>query len=668
MSIDLGDEQVDLESIECIEALSTQFTIMVDVLATLEVDLHPHLGKACSLSVKEDGKVLRYFHGLLVSGDYHSEGKSGHRYRLTLKPFAYFMSQNRDMAIFQNKNALDIIKDVFKSSGISDVEYECAVDLPMRLYCVQYQESDFAFISRLMEEEGIYYFFRHEKDRHVMVLCDAPHAHKDGKPASLVYNPQAKGLFAAESEDWGKGQHFLQSWHERVSTTGEAKVTIRDFDFKVPDKPLHSTKSGELEHPNDNREVYHYPGRFSFEQGNKEDQETIGQDRSERLLHGMRSQRRVFTGTSQASGLSVGTKMTISKHEEVPRMEGAYLITSTYHSIAAETYRTGEMMYEDEFNVRFEAIPAATFFQPPHVTPRPVVTGLESAVVTGPTGWDDIYTDEFGRVKVRFHWDRANTPGEKSTCWIRVSQTGGLGNLILPRIGHEVLVDFLGGDPDRPLVVGRVFNKSNMPIYKLPEEKTKALWATKTWNKQGDYPDTMTLDSGDLGRNEIRFDDNGGKEEIFIHANRDMKTRVRYQESHHVGNDQEIKIGKDRNEEVMKNETVKIHENRTSKIDKSETLDIGENQKLTILGAQTTEITKNYKITTHAEYILKADTKITLQVGPSKIVMDNLGITISAPNKVDISGGLEFKASAMDATLSGGMTHVTGGMVKINSG
>ena len=226
-----------------------------------------------------------------------------------------------------------------------------------------------------------------------------------------------------------------------------------------------------------------------------------------------------------------------------------------------------------------EAVPAKVVWQAPRTTPRPIVHGLETAIITGPEG-EEIFTDEYGRVKVRFHWDRSGSPGEKSTCWMRVSQTGGLGNIILPRVGHEVLVDFLGGDPDRPLVMGRVFNRNHMPIYPLPDNKTIALWRTKTYGQSGNYSPGQDLDTGKPRANELRFEDKGGKEEVFIHAERDLKTRVRYKESHHVGCDQEIMIGHDRTEEVEHDEQVRVKNNRDHTIDNNDTLTVGNDLKI----------------------------------------------------------------------------------------
>lgn len=605
MTIDVG-EQVVLERIQATEGLSRPFAIAAEILAPLEIDIQPHLGKPATLTVLEDEEVLRHFHGLIVSAEYLKESPSGHHYRLGLEPWTYFLAQNRDMAIFQDLTTTEILKQIFEAAGVSDVDYShLSKPRVPRGYCVQYGESDFAFVSRLMEEEGIYYFYRHEADRHVMVLCEGPDCHAPGQPAKLEYNQNAISVFASDSKQRFASQiSVLQSWKERVSTTARNKVTYRDFDFESPDQPLVATQAAAGSHPRDDREIYHYPGRYVREKTGRDDQTKAGEARSQTVLDGSRADRRVFSGTSQAGALSCGTLVDVANHPAA-RMNGSYLITGTFHSIAAETYRSGEREGEEDFNLRFEAIPAATPFQPPQTTERPTTKGLESAIVTGPAG-ETIYTDEYGRVKVRFHWDRKGTPGEKSTCWIRVSQTGGLGNVILPRVGHEVLVDFLNGDPDRPLVVGRVFNQSHMPTYDLPANKTRALWRTLRYGDTGAYPDTRPLDSGAPGANEIRFEDKGGSEEIYVHAERVMTTRIRFDETHQVGHDQSELVGYDRTAEVGHDEHSQIGNDRTTAVKINDTLTVG--QKLEITAGE----------------------HIKLTVGTSTVLIDGTSISVIA--------------------------------------
>jgi type VI secretion system secreted protein VgrG len=653
LSIDLGGEQVFLERVEATESLSRPFVVSVDIIAPLgELDLLPHLGKPVLVTLSQDDELQRYFHGFAVEGEFVRESPEGFHHRLLLRPWTYFLSQNRDFAIYQELTALDIIKRVLDEAGVSDVDYtRLSRPLSKRIYCVQYGESDFNFISRLMEEEGLYYFFSHQSDRHILVLCDSPNSHVDGKPPLLIYNPLTMSVFNTDSaaRTDASRQFYAQSWVERVATGAESKVTNRDFDFEKPERPLQAEAEGPAAHPRDSQEVYFYPGRYT--------RESDGKRLGTVALDALRAQRKSYSGRSQASGLSCGTKVAISDHP-LARLDDSYLITHTFHAITAERYRTGAGGDEDPFNVLLGAVPADTPWRAPQVTPRPVVKGLESAIVTGPAG-EEIFTDEYGRVKVRFHWDRSDSPGEKTTCWMRVSQTGGLGNIILPRIGHEVLVDFLGGDPDRPVVVGRVFNKSQMPIYGLPENKTRALWRTKTYKEKTPvHSKAKKLDTGDPGVNEVRFEDKSGKEEVFIHAQKDMNTRIRDLESHHVGRDQEIMIGHDRQEKVENDEKIKIGGNQTEEIVKNRKVKIGSNDELEIKG--------KLKVKAGTTIEIEAGTSITLKVGSTVVKLDPTSIKLDS-TMITTTGKATVEVKSPMTTVKGdGILTLKGGLVLIN--
>lgn len=643
MSIDVGDEQVVLERVESQERLGQPFTVTASIISPLELDLQPHLGKPVALAVLEDGELLRRFHGLLTTGEYLKESPSGHHYRLTIQPWTYYLGQNRQMAIFQDKTAVEIIKQVFEEAGVQDVDYTRLVRPRVtRGYTVQYRESDFAFASRLMEEEGIYYFFQHDADRHVMVLCESPASHQPGKIARLRYNANAVSVFSTNSKSrFDRQQEYLQSWTERVSSTGQARVTVRDYDFESPDQPLASESIGEGGHARDDREIFVYPGRYTREKTGRGDQEQTGRERGETLLAAQRAGRRIFTGQSQAAGVTTGYRLDVAEHP-AERMNGSYLVISAFHSIAAESYRSGTQEDEEPFNVRFKAIPAETTFQSPPETPRPRAQGLETAIVTGPPG-ETIFTDEYGRVKVRFPWDRASTPGERSTCWIRVSQTGGLGNVILPRVGHEVLVDFLDGDPDRPLVVGRVFNKAHMPVYDLPANKTRAVWRTLTYGDSGQYPESEALDSGqNRTSNEIRFEDRGGQEELFVHAERDMNSRVRFDHTHHIGHNQDRRVGLDRTTTIGRDDTKAINGKRDTHVLKTDSLLVD--------GALAIESKEAITIRVKNSQITIGPNSIVIQ-SPNVVVQANEQVVVNAEAKTAINGKGEL-------VLNGGTTNI----------
>ncbi|MDB5695594.1 MAG: Phage-related baseplate assembly protein [Sphingomonas bacterium] len=663
MTVDLGGEQVVLERARFREKLGQPFELQIDIIAGLgEIDLLPHLGKPIAVAMYEDEDLMRHFHGLISAGEFTHESQTGFHYRLVARPFTWWLAHNRDMAIFQDLSVPDIIEKVFGAAEVSDYELKLSRSYQPRTYCVQYRESDFTFVTRLMEEEGIYYYWRHAKDKHTMVLCDGPSAHEAGEPASLEYSTTTGSVHKVGSGARGGHDHFLEKLGEKVSSGGEALVTRRSFDFEKPERALQAQANERGEHPRDDREVYDYPTRYV--------DEGRGRALADVEMATLRRDRQVYLGRTRAISLACGTKLAVGQHPAA-RLNQSYLITQTEHVIQAEEYRAHDDAdkdtEEEETHVQFHAIPATTGFHSASVTPRPVVQGLETAIVSGPSG-EEIFTDEYGRVKVRFHWDRAGTAGEKSTCWIRVAQFGGLGNIILPRVNQEVMVDFLHGNPDDPIVMGWVFNKAQMPVYALPENKTRALWRTRSYpgGKSTTFPETMKLDTADQGANELRFEDKSGEEEVFFHAEKDMNTRIRHDSTLKVGHNEDTVIGLDRTDEVKRDETTLIGKNQkltvkgdqTETIEAKRTIEVKANDKLTVGQSQVIEVGTTIKMT--------ANSSITIQVGGSKITMNAGGITIDAPT-VTVKGQATAKlTSPMTAVEGSGINKITGGLVLIN--
>lgn len=645
LEIELGDEQVELIRLEATEGLAQPFFISVELLATLgEFDLLPHLGKTAAVSVLEDDVLLRHFHGTIVEGEYLHDHDGRAVYRLTLRPKTHLMENNRNYRIFQDKTVRQILEEVFAEHSI-DVDYgQMSGGARKRSYCVQYGESDFGFLSRLMEEEGIYYFFRHSEAKHEMVLCDEPGSHVEGAASPLVFNPTGGSAYNTDSAAWTAAEaseKFIQRWHERVSSYGEQTVTSRDWNFMQPNKPLEVTTAEEGQHNEDAVEVYQFPGRFY--------NDSDGMALSKTLLRSRRINRKTYAGESQTAAITCGATFTMKEHPH-DRFNTAYLIVRAYHTISSETHRSGGAAGGDNSGtvVRIEAVPADTHWQAPQTSRRPIVHGPETAIVTGskdPEVDEEIYTDKYGRIKVRFHWDRVGGGEKDSSCWIRVSQTGGLGNIILPRVGHEVLVDFINGDPDRPIVVGRVFNERHMPTYALPANKTRAVWRTKAYGTadRAHEGGSMKLDTDNPGANEIRHEDKMGHEEFFVHAQRDYTQRVRHKETHHVGLDQEMKVGQDRNKDIKRDEFVHIGRDRKTKIDQNEILDITGKRETKIAQTELLDVKQTIKI--------EAGTKIELIVGSSKITIDQMQIKLE-------SMSLNFESS-MNTKMKSLMTSVS---------
>ncbi|MET0252181.1 MAG: type VI secretion system tip protein TssI/VgrG [Novosphingobium sp.] len=658
LNLDLGGEQIELVRIEASEGLSEGFVLTLDVLATLgEVDLLPHLGKPAAVTVLEDDEVQRHFHGLVADARFIEliEG-AGFLYRLTVRPASFFHEQGRNFRIFQDMGVRDIVKKVLDQCGI-DFAMRLSGPDRIRSYCVQYGESDFSFVCRLMEEEGLYYFYLHDPSRHTLVICNNPGAHLDLAHATVAYNPRSRDVFNTDSatRSSGAGGSFVSAWHEYLSSGSEAKVTLRDYDFMQPSEPRKAAAEEDTRHKGPAIEFYAYPGRFY--------QDSEGEKLGTFVLEARRAGRVRYSGEGQFHEIQCGFAFTLERHP-IGRFNRRYTITRCRHSVEAEQYRAA-MNYGGGSRIDFEAIPADVQYRAPQVTRRPVALGPETAVITGPPG-EEIHVDKYGRVKVQFTWDREGRLDDNSSCWIRVSQTGGLGNIILPRIGHEVLIDFINGDPDRPIVVGRVFNESHMPLYELPAHKTKALWRTKTYGASGSYGPAVALDTGAPRANELRFEDKGGSEEVFLHAERDMNTRVRHEETHHVGKDQFVEIGQNRKEKVGSDETIEIGKNRTEKVGTDETIQVGRNRSVQIGQNDTLKVGQKLVIEAGTEIEIKAGAKITISVGSSKIVLDPSSITENTVQlKMSGSATAEMSAAMTKVQASGVLT-AQGALVKIN--
>ena len=652
-----GTEQLKLIRLDAFEALSQHFAITLEVLSLDELKLLPSLGKPAAIESRIDGEVVRYFHGIVIDAEFIEEREAaGFVYRLVLAPEAQFHQQGSNFRIFQKTAVIEIIKLVLQSCGIAP-EVKAKSGTRRLAYCVQYGESDFAFVSRLMEEEGLYYFYRHSSSAHTMVICDRPGCHEALPCGAMTFNPLSSSMALVDSKGRSSSAGvFVQSWHERASSGAEARVTLRDYDFKQPTRPREAEAHETKAHPLDEAEVYRWPGRY-YDEG-------VGKTLSTILLESRRAQRLRYEGTSTFPGVQTGFHLELKGHG-IGRLNRKYLVVRCRTVLANEQYRSGTAA--SQTYVEFSTIPNDVNFRAPLVTPRPMARGPETAVVTGPKS-EEIHVDEHGRIKVQFHWDREGKLDDQSSCWIRVSQTGHLGNMIIPRVGHEVLVDFINGDPDRPIVVGRVYNTGHPPVYTLDKEKTKAIWRTKTYkrDKGVSYSEAEELDTGAPGANELRFDDATDNEEVFLHAEKDMNSRVRHDQTHHVGRDVEIKVGRSRKERVHKNEEILIEGDRKEDVKGTETITIEQERKVEVHAGDNLKVNNSIKIEAGQEITIKAGSKITLVVGGSSITIDNTSVTISTTD-------LKMEGQAT-AKLSGGMTTVeakgilteTGTLVKIN--
>jgi type VI secretion system secreted protein VgrG len=463
-------------------------------------------------------------------------GQSSERTRLTqytaeLVPKVWLLGHRRNSRIFQELAVPDIIKKVLTDAKIPPDQFKFNLKgkYAEREYCVQYRESDLAFISRLMEEEGIYYWFEHSKDKHVLQMGDATTAHGP-------IQGDAKVVFHEATGEEPELEHIFHFRYSEQVRSGE--VVLRDFDFKKPTLDLTAQKAADI---HKELQVYDYPGEYTLP--------SVGTSWSEVRLQELQSARRIGVGKTNCRRFVPGYKFTMEEHAR-PKLNREYLLTRVHHTgaqVQALKEAAGAAAV-NEYRCEYVCIPSDVQFRAPRLTPRPVVHGSQTAIVTGPAG-EEIYPDEHGRVKVKFHWDRDPKKDEKSSCWIRVSQNwagAGWGAMIIPRLGQEVIVDFLEGDPDQPIITGRVYNGDNRVPYGLPGAKTRSTLKSNS-------------SKGGGGSNEMRFEDAKGSEEIYLHGQKDWNIVIENDKTQKIGHDESLDVGHDRTKHVKHDQAHRKH-------------------------------------------------------------------------------------------------------------
>jgi len=569
----LGDDVMLLRAVSGTESMSSPFRFQLEILSEdANISAGDVVGKSVDISIRQGNKNARVINGIISQFSAGAIEKSGFRlYMAELVPWFQLMRLNSDCRIFQNMDVTAIIEAVFSSRGYSDFQMNTTRRFRQREYCVQYRESDFDFVSRLMEEEGIFYFFSHKKGKHIMVLADATSAY------IACDEDQAEYYTAGR-----RGDHLNQWEHQYSLVSGKWRQT--DYNFKTPGTDISTSVDSIVTLPGiDAFERYDYPGLY--------DNRTDGDGLTKTRIEAEEVAYDVVNAGGTYRSFCAGGRFTLSRHEIREEQGKSYVITSISHSAREHSYDVGQGGSHEYFN-HFQCIPDTVVFRPQRTTPVPFVRGPQTAVVVGPDG-EEIYVDEFGRVKVQFHWDRLGENNESSSCWLRVSQQWAgkkWGAIFIPRIGHEVIVSFLEGNPDFPLVTGCVYNADNMPPYDLPANKTQSGWKTRS-SKEG----------GTANFNELRFEDMKGKEEIYIHAEKDQNNIVENNETtsvgndrtETVGNDESITIGNDRSENVGNDETIAIGANRTESVGKDESIAIGQNRSESVGKNEDVNIGKN---------------------------------------------------------------------------
>ncbi|MBC7943688.1 MAG: type VI secretion system tip protein VgrG, partial [Burkholderiales bacterium] len=545
-----------------------------------------------------------------------------HLYQATARPWLWFLTRTANCRIFQQMKVPDIIKQIFQDHAqIEDAKFELTGEYRKWNYCVQYRETDFNFVSRLMEQEGIYYYFKHEDGRHTMVIADSYGAH-----APLAGYEEIP--FIPQERMTRPEQERISDW-DFIREIQPGRYVLDDFDFEKPSVDLQVKTKIKREHQLAEYEIYDYPGEFiTTGEGDHYVQARIEE------LH---AQFEIGHGRSNARGLSVGYLFKLVGQTRADQ-DREYLVLSAMHQMTYSEYESTDEA-GPSYDCSFTVLNSRQPFRPARLTPKPVVQGPQTAIVVGPDG-DEIYTDKYGRVKVQFHWDRVGEKNENSSCWIRVSHPWAgknWGMVAIPRIGQEVIVDFLEGDPDDPIITGRVYNAEQMPPYALPANMTQ----------------TGTLSRSSKGgtaanANEFRFEDKKGSEQVYLHAEKNQDIEVESDETHWVGhdrtktidNDETTLVKHDRTETVGNNETITIGVNRTETVGSNETIGIGLNRTETVGVNETITIGANRTISVGASETATVVLQRTHAVGINET------IAIGAAQEVAIGA---FQAIAVGA-------------------
>jgi len=613
----LDPDALMLNSLFAREQVSGLFQFELTVVSEDEnIDLYQILGEHARVELELPGGDYRYFSGHITEFSFASFRDNLAEYRIVLRPWLWLLTRATNHRIFQKKSVPDIIKQVCQDHGFTDLDNRLSGNYQDRVFCVQYRESDFDFLSRLMEEEGIYYYFEHEEAKHTVVLADGSSAHEPfGKYEAVPWYPP-------DAHNHREREH-LDDW-SMARGVRSGKFTQRDFDFTKPSADLETVSRIVKPHAQAEFEQYRYPGRYTdVQQG-----ETIARNR----LEAEQSDHELLSGRGNARGMVPGFLFTL---ELFPREDQnrEYLILAVTHNLHQGGYDSGGADADDnlEYTCSLQAMPSSEPYRPPRTTPRPIVYGPQTATVVGESG-EEIWTNEHGQIKVQFHWDREGGKNQNSSCWVRVSQVWAgkqWGAQFLPRMGHEVIVEFLEGDPDRPIVTGSVYNGENKPPYELPANQNQS--GIKTRSSKSGTRDNF---------NEIRFEDKKGSEELFIQAEKDKTVNVK--------NDETTTIGRNRNEEIKGEEKIRVEKDRMHHVK-------GNNKKY-IEKDSTNIISEDENHFTHGHYLRTVGKSYTKKVDGNYTIIRNAELvktTYGVQQIFDLSAKNTTSVSAVSSETVG---------------
>ena len=627
----LPEDTLLFRSLNGFERLSHPYEYRVTALAHEgAVDLDGLLGEECSVTLKMADSRKRFFHGRCAQISFAGNEHGGLLYELTLRPDLWFLSRNRNCRIFQNRTTSQIVAEVLQENGITRFKLDLKKDFPpARTFCVQYMESDFAFISRLLEHEGYHYFFRHDEGGCELVIADTNQSHDEVEGfGDVPYFPP--GMIQ------DRRRSYLDEWSPVHSVAAPASLKATDF-FHMRPSPMNQTDRNDPAYTGDTADMQVHPAGYETTD--------YGRRLARARLDAERALRAYAVGSGTALGLRPGSYFELSNHPHSPQNRKHLVVEARLH-IEADAYASGGAGMSGPSHDRVDVltIPSDTPFCPVLATPRPRILGTQTAIVRGSSG-EEIHTQELGAVKVSFHWDTYSKNDQTSSCWVRVGQSWAgksWGGLFTPRIGMEVLVEFIDGDPDRPIIIGAVYNGDNAPPYGLPGDKTKSTIKSES-------------SKGGGGFNELRFEDKKGSEEIYIHAQKDQNVMILNNLSTTVGNRETRTVGTSR--------TTNIGTNESKTVGASETKTVAVNESLTVGGSQTESIAMSRATTIGTADTLSVGGVRSSTIGgaDSTTVGATSSLTVGAVYSIVVGG-------AMDVKVAGAMNLQVGGLININAG
>ncbi len=659
----LGKDTLLLHSFSGHEGMSQLFHFSADFLSeNHSISFKDIVGKQVTLQVQHHGDDQRHWNGFVsrfacVGGDNRFS-----YYRAEIVPWVWFLTRTADCQIFQQKTIPEIIKKVFQDHGFQDFQDRTQGSYPQREYVVQYRETAFNFVSRLMEEYGIFYFFEHDQNTHKLIFADKPQVHKNCPVQYKVrfnYTPGATVLHEDVVDNWGAEQELRPG-----------KYALTDYNFQTPNTSLMANVQTVAEiGGNTKYEIYDYPGIHTKK--SEGDTTTKVRMEEEEALH------HLVTGSGNCRSFASGYKFHLDEHSR-PDMNGDFLLTEVTHSASVgDSYSGSGAGSQETYTNHFTCIPFAVPYRPQRVTPKPIVQGPQTAVVVGPAG-EEIYPDKYGRVKVQFFWDRLGKKDENSSCWVRVSQPWAgknWGSINIPRIGQEVIVEFLEGDPDRPIITGRVYNDEQMPPYALPDNMTRTTFLSRS-----------TKGGGSANFNELRFEDKKGSEQIFLNAEKDMDHRVENQSREYIGNDRSLIVHANQRELVDADKHGHVKGTHFEKIDGDMSLQVGAKQmekvgadkSIEVDGDQKEKIVGNVSLQVGQDQKEQVGGNVSLQVGQSRNEKVGMTHAMEAGQTIHLKGGmtviieagmqLSLKAAGGFVDIGPAGVTIQGTMVLINSG